>query len=218
MLKNARLRVEKGVIRTFNARRGRISKGQDFALTNYFPEYELIDGPWDFEKLFDSKEVYFEIGCGAGESTIGFADNNPEKIIIASEVHRPGISHLVKNAYEKDLKNIRVLYTDGVQVLRDWVPDSSLTAILAFFPDPWQKKRHHKRRLFRAEIIELMIKKLKPNGEIIIATDWGQYAEEILELLPNSGKTVRPSWRPETKYERKGRLAGREITEIRAKF
>ena len=151
-------------------------------------------------ELKDGKEIYF---------------SSPKSMF--EFYHRPGKWYFLNVKSEKDLKNIRVLYTDGVQVLRDWVPDSSLTAILAFFPDPWQKKRHHKRRLFRAEIIELMIKKLKPNGEIIIATDWGQYAEEILELLPNSGKTVRPSWRPETKYERKGRLAGREITEIRAK-
>jgi len=218
MLENARLRVEHGVIRTFHARRGRVTKNQIFALENYFSEFELPEGPWDFQELFGDKNVVFEIGCGSGESTIGFAKANPETIIIAIEVHRPSISHLVENAHKEGLTNIKVAYSDGVQVLRDWVKDKSLSAIFAFFPDPWPKKRHNKRRLFRTEIVDLMQKKLKDGGEIIAATDWAEYGHQMLEVLPNSKLSIRPSWRPTTKYERKGLAANREIMEIKAKF
>jgi tRNA (guanine-N7-)-methyltransferase len=214
MLENARLRVEIGVIRTFHARRGRVTKNQTFALENYFSEFELPEGPWDFQELFGDKNVVFEIGCGSGESTVGFAKANPETIIIAIEVHRPSISHLVESAHKEGLTTIRVAYSDGVQVLRDWVADNSLTAIFAFFPDPWPKKRHNKRRLFRSEIVELMLTKLKPGGQIITATDWAEYGKQMLEVLPNSKLYVRPSWRPVTKYERKGLAAQREIMEI----
>lgn len=218
MIENARLKVEKGVIRTFHARRGRVTKNQIFALENYFSKFELTDGPWDFQELFGNKEVVFEIGCGSGESTIGFAKANPETIIIAIEVHRPSISHLVESAHKEGLTNIRVAYSDGVQVLRDWVADKSLTAIFAFFPDPWPKKRHNKRRLFRTEIVEMMQKKLKNGGEIITATDWAEYGHQMLEVLPNSKLSIRPSWRPTTKYERKGLAANREIMEVQAKY
>ena len=121
---------------------------------------------------------------------------------------------MVENAHKEGLTNIRVAYSDGVQVLRDWISDESLSAIFAFFPDPWPKKRHNKRRLFRGEIVELMLKKLKPGGEIIAATDWAEYGKQMLEVLPNSKLLVRPSWRPVTKYERKGLAAQREIMEI----
>ena len=218
MLENARLRVEPGVIRTFHARRGRVTKNQIFALENYFSEFELPEGPWDFSEMFGNKNVVFEIGCGSGESTIGFAKANPETIIIAIEVHRPSISHLVESAHNEGLTNVKVAYSDGVQVLRDWVKDKSLTAIFAFFPDPWPKKRHNKRRLFRTEIVEIMQKKLKEGGEIITATDWSEYGHQMLEVLPNSKLSIRPSWRPTTKYERKGLAANREIMEIQAKF
>lgn len=214
MLENARLKVEHGVIRTFHARRGRVTKNQIYALENYFSQFELPEGPWDFKELFGTKNIYFEIGCGSGESTIGFAKVNPDSIIIAIEVHRPSISHLVENAHNEGLTNIRVAYSDGVQVLRDWVSDKSLNAIFAFFPDPWPKKRHNKRRLFRSEIVELMLKKLKPGGQIIAATDWAEYGKQMLEVLPNSKLSIRPSWRPITKYERKGLAAQREIMEI----
>ena len=218
MLENARLRVEPGVIRTFHARRGRVTKNQIFALENYFSEFELPEGPWDFQELFGDKKVVFEIGCGSGESTVGFAKANPETIIIAIEVHRPSISHLVETAHKEGLTNIKVAYSDGVQVLRDWVQDNSLTAIFAFFPDPWPKKRHNKRRLFRTEIVEMMQKKLKDGGEIITATDWAEYGQQMLEVLPNSKLSIRPTWRPTTKYERKGLAANREIMEIQAKL
>ena len=214
MLENARLKVEHGVIRTFHARRGRVTKNQIYALENYFSQFELPEGPWDFKELFGTKNIYFEIGCGSGESTIGFAKANPDSIIIAIEVHRPSISHLVENAHNEGLTNIRFAYSDGVQVLRDWVSDKSLSAIFAFFPDPWPKKRHNKRRLFRSEIVELMLKKLKPGGQIIAATDWAEYGKQMLEVLPNSRLSIRPSWRPITKYERKGLAAQREIMEI----
>ena len=214
MFKNARLRVEKGVIRTFNARRGRISEKQIEILQTVFPKYELEENKWEFTKLFPNKEIIYEIGCGAGDTTIALAKNNPNKIIIAIEVHRPSITQLVEKAEKEKLTNIRIGFTDAVQILKERIEDESLTEIHAYFPDPWPKKRHHKRRLFRPELINLMLQKLKPGGQIFIATDWQSYAEEILENLPNSQVIKRPSWRPITKYERKGLNAKRTITDI----
>jgi tRNA (guanine-N7-)-methyltransferase len=217
MFTNARLRVEKGVIRTFNARRGRISQKQIQVLEQYFPEYEMPDSKWDFNKLFGDKEIIYEIGCGAGDTTIALAKNNPEKIVIAVEVHRPSITQLIEKIKNEKLENIRLAFSDAVQILKERVPDNSLAEIHAYFPDPWPKKRHHKRRLFRKELIDLMLIKLQKGGVIHTATDWQEYAEEMLENLPNAQKINQPSWRPLTKYEKKGLNANRVITEITAK-
>ncbi len=216
MFTNARLRVEKGVIRTFNARRGRISQKQIQVLEQYFPEYEMPDSQWDFKKLFGEKEIIYEIGCGAGDTTIALAKNNPEKIVIAVEVHRPSITQLIEKIKHENLENIRLAFSDAVQILKERVPDNSLKEIHAYFPDPWPKKRHHKRRLFRKELVDLMLLKLKKGGVIHTATDWLEYAEEMLENLPNAQKINHPSWRPLTKYEKKGLKAERIITEITA--
>jgi tRNA (guanine-N7-)-methyltransferase len=218
MLPNARLRVERGVIRTFNARKGRISKNQIKALENSFLDFELPDDKWNFEELFGDKEIIYEIGCGAGDSTIGLAKANPHNIIITLEVHRPGVSQLLEKAKQNNITNLKVVFSDGVQVLKDRVPNKSLSQIHAYFPDPWPKMRHHKRRLFREEIISLMIEKIKPGGQILTATDWQEYANEILRKLPNSFVISRPDWRPFTKYEKKGISANRAITEIKAIF
>ena len=217
MFTNARLRVEKGVIRTFNARRGRISQKQIQVLEQYFPEYEMPDSKWDFNKLFGGKEIIYEIGCGAGDTTIALAKNNSEKIVIAVEVHRPSITQLIEKIKNEKLENIRLAFSDAVQILKERVPDNSLAEIHAYFPDPWPKKRHHKRRLFRKELIDLMLIKLQKGGVIHTATDWQEYAEEMLENLPNAQKINQPSWRPLTKYEKKGLNANRVITEITAK-
>ena len=217
MFTNARLRVEKGVIRTFNARRGRISQKQIQVLEQYFPEYEMPDSKWDFNKLFGGKEIIYEIGCGAGDTTIALAKNNSEKIVIAVEVHRPSITQLIEKIKNEKLENIRLAFSDAVQILKERVPDNSLAEIHAYFPDPWPKKRHHKRRLFRKELIDLMLIKLQKGGVIHTATDWQEYAEEMLENLPNAQKINQPSWRPLTKYEKKGLKAERIITEITAK-
>lgn len=214
MFKNARLRVEKGVIRTFNARRGRISQKQIEVLDKFFPEFEMPDSLWNFQDLFGKKEIIYEIGCGVGDTTIALAKNNPEKIVIAVEVHRPSITQLVEKIKKENIQNIRLAFSDAIQVLKDRVPDNSLSEIHAYFPDPWPKKRHHKRRLFREELIELMFQKLQENGLIHTATDWFEYGQEIMEKLPNAQIIPHPEWRPYTKYEKKGLNAKRVITEI----
>ena len=220
MLENARLRVEPGVIRTFHARRGRVTKNQIFALENYFSEFELPEGPWDFKELFGDKKVVFEIGCGSGESTVGFAKANPDTIIIAIEVHRPSISHLVETAHKEGLTNIKVAYSDGVQVLRDWVQDKSLTAIFAFFPDPWPKKRHFKRRIIQERFLSEIAAKLKPGGYLHIATDWVPYAEWISEVFSKSslfsgGVIARPDSRPLTRFEGQGISKDHAVNDFR---
>jgi len=216
MFTNARLRVEKGVIRTFNARRGRISQKQIEVLDKFFPEFEMPDSLWNFQELFGNKEIIYEIGCGAGDTTIALAKANPEKIVIAVEVHRPSITQLVEKIKKEKIQNIRLAFSDAVQVLKERVPDNSLSEIHAYFPDPWPKKRHHKRRLFRKELIELMLQKLQKGGLIHTATDWFEYGQEIVENLPNAQIISHPEWRPFTKYEKKGLNAKRVITEITA--
>jgi len=216
MFTNARLRVEKGVIRTFNARRGRISQKQIEVLDKFFPEFEMPDALWNFQELFGDKKVIYEIGCGAGDTTIALSKNNPEKMVIAIEVHRPGITQLVEKIKKENIENIRLAFSDAVQILKERVPDNSLSEIHAYFPDPWPKKRHHKRRLFRKELVELMLQKLHKGGLIHTATDWFEYAQEILENLPNAQIIQHPDWRPFTKYEKKGLNAKRVITEITA--
>lgn len=217
MFTNARLRVEKGVIRTFNARRGRISQKQVEVLNNLFPEFEMPDQLWNFSQLFGDKEIIYEIGCGAGDTTIALAKTNPQKIVIAVEVHRPSVTQLVEKIKKENIKNIRLSFSDAVQVLQERVPDNSLSEIHAYFPDPWPKKRHHKRRLFREDLISLMFQKLKKEGLIHTATDWFEYGQEIMEKLPNAEVISHPEWRPFTKYEKKGINAKRVITEITAK-
>ena len=216
MFTNARLRVEKGVIRTFNARRGRISQKQIEVLDKFFPEFEMPDYLWNFQELFGDKKIIYEIGCGAGDTTIALSKNNPEKMVIAIEVHRPGITQLVEKIKKENIENIRLAFSDAVQILKERVPDNSLSEIHAYFPDPWPKKRHHKRRLFRKELVELMLQKLHKGGLIHTATDWFEYAQEILENLPNAQIIQHPDWRPFTKYEKKGLNAKRVITEITA--
>jgi tRNA (guanine-N7-)-methyltransferase len=166
--------------------------------------------------------VIVEVGSGMGETTIEIAAANPQTDYLAIEVHLPGVGSLLRQVEERNLGNIRVVAHDAVEVLRDMVPPASLAAVHVFFPDPWPKKRHHKRRLMGAGFAALAASRLEPGGSLHFATDWRDYAEQALEVLSstpglsNSARDFapRPDTRPQTKFERRGRGLGHEVFDL----
>ena len=208
--------TKKRQIRSFVLRGGKMTTGQKKALEALWPDYGIEDKqPLDFTRLFgNDNPVWLDIGFGNGESTAHAASNYPDVNVLGVEVHLPGIGHLLIRMRDQDLHNIRIMRDDAVDVLETQIADASLAAVHVYFPDPWHKKRHHKRRLLNADFIQLVIKKLKPEGRLHIATDWEEYALEVQALLTqfdalenrvdDNGFSERPEWRPETKFERRG--------------
>jgi len=166
--------------------------------------------------------VVVEVGSGMGETTARIAAENPGTDYLAIEVHAPGVGSLLKQVVEMGLANLRVVRHDAVEVLRDMVPPASLHAIHVFFPDPWPKKRHHKRRLIQPEFAALAASRLAPDGVLHVATDWQEYAEHVLAVLSATaglentvqGFAPRPAMRPETKFERRGLKLGHGVWDI----
>ena len=213
-------------IRSFVLRQGRLTKGQARALETVFPKFgitykpELLDLNTQFGRA-DSKKI-LEIGFGMGETTAKIAQTLPECDFLAAEVHTPGVGALLKLIDESALTNIRVIQHDVVEVLQNMLSDASLDGIHIFFPDPWHKKRHHKRRLIQAEFVKLLCTKLKCGGYIHVATDWQEYAEWVLEVLSaepqlqNTAKDYaeKPSYRPLTKFENRGIKLGHGVWDM----
>lgn len=213
-------------IRSFVLRQGRLTKGQARALETVFPKFgitykpELLDLSTQFGRT-DSKKI-LEIGFGMGETTAKIAQTLPECDFLAAEVHTPGVGALLKLIDELALTNIRVIQHDVVEVLQNMLPDASLDGIHIFFPDPWHKKRHHKRRLIQAEFVKLLCTKLKPGAYIHVATDWQEYAEWVLEVLSaepqlqNTAKDYaeKPGYRPLTKFENRGIKLGHGVWDM----
>jgi len=213
-------------IRSFVLRQGRLTKGQARALETGFPQFgvnyvpELLDINTLFNRA-DSKKI-LEIGFGMGETTAKIAQVLPDCDFLAAEVHTPGVGALLKLIQENALNNIRVIQHDVVEVLHNMVADASLDGVHIFFPDPWHKKRHHKRRLIQAEFVQLLCTKLKAGGYLHVATDWQEYAEWVLEVLnaetqlENSAKdyAVKPSYRPLTKFENRGLKLGHGVWDM----
>lgn len=177
----------------------------------------------DFEALFGRHApVVVEVGSGMGETTARIADEHRDRDYLAIEVHAPGVGSLLKRAAELGLTNVRVIQHDAVEVLREMVPAASLAAIHVFFPDPWPKKRHHKRRLIQPAFAELAAGRLAPGGILHVATDWEEYAQHVLEVLngtaslrnTSGGFADRPAGRPETKFERRGLGLGHGVWDI----
>ncbi len=174
-------------IRSFSTRRGRISNAQERALTELLPLYEI---PYDKEAKIDGKEIFgnanpliLEIGCGMGETTCAIAEAHPEINFIGCEIFPPGLGATSLLIQSKGLQNLRLVNHDAVDVVKNMIPDSSLDGIHVFFPDPWRKARHHKRRLISDAFIETLAPKLKQGGYLHCATDWENYAEQMLEVL-----------------------------------
>ena len=212
-------------IRSYVLRQGRFSPAQQRAYAELMPRLGVAYAPQplDFVALFGRRApVVLEIGSGMGETTVRIALDNPENDYLAVEVHAPGVGSLLRRVEEEGLTNVRVVQHDAVEVLRDMLPPGSLAAIHVFFPDPWPKKRHHKRRLVQPAFAALAASRLIPGGRLHVATDWQEYAERILEVLAATpglrntaeGFAPRPPWRPETKFERRGRRLGHGVWDV----
>jgi tRNA (guanine-N7-)-methyltransferase len=200
---------------------------QERAWQELWPRFglETGDSPLDLAGLFGrDASRSLEIGFGNGESLVALAAAHPGRDFIGIEVHRPGVGHLMLRAHELGLANVRVICRDAVEVLRDCVPEASLGEVLLYFPDPWPKKRHHKRRIVRPEFAALVASRLKPGGVFRLATDWQHYAEQMLEVagacpaLTNESAdgtfVPRPDSRPLTRFERRGQRLGHGVWDL----
>jgi len=215
-------------IKSFVRREGRLTPGQEKGLTTQWPLYglSLTDGALDIEKTFGrhAAPTVLEIGFGMGRSLAEMAANAPEKNFIGIEVHTPGVGSLLAAIEKNGLTNIRIYQDDAVHVLNECIPDNSLAIVQIFFPDPWPKKKHHKRRLIQVSFIELLKRKLQIGGKLHFATDWQNYAEQMVEVMNQvtgfeneAGDQVfseRPSYRPLTKFEERGHHLGHQTWEL----
>ena len=214
-------------IRSFVRREGRLTPGQQRAMDVLFPQFGITagEGQLDLDASFGRHAPrILEIGFGNGESLAEIAKNHPENDYLGIEVHRPGVGHLLMQIDELGLSNLRVMSEDAVEILEQQIPDGSLDALYLFFPDPWHKKKHHKRRQVQAAWAQLVRRKLKVGGRLHMATDWQNYAEQMLEVLSNaegfrntsaSGDYVpKPDYRPETKFERRGLRLGHGVWDL----
>lgn len=214
-------------IKSYVLRAGRVSNRQQQGLDLWLKDYELSMGnlPWDFIKEFDRcADTVVEIGFGMGTSLFTMAKNNPQLNYIGVEVHKAGVGSLVADLYDNQLTNVRVVAHDAVEVFQTQLADNCLAGVQIFFPDPWHKKRHHKRRLIQPEFIHLLTQKIRPGGFIHCATDWQEYAEYILEVLSGEamltnqqregGYSPRPESRPLTKFEQRGERLGHGVWDL----
>jgi len=213
-------------IRSFIRRQGRLTPGQEIALDQHWPQYGLEpELDYDFSQVFGRQApLIVEIGFGNGDSLAKMAAANPDHDYIGIEVHKPGVGHLLILLHEQALTNVRVYCHDAIEILEQKIPDHSLAGLHLFFPDPWHKKKHHKRRIVRPSFVELLNKKLQVGGYFHAATDWQNYAESMLEVLSaseglkNTSLTQdyceRPDYRPLTKFEQRGLRLGHGVWDL----
>ncbi|MEV0155946.1 tRNA (guanosine(46)-N7)-methyltransferase TrmB [Micromonospora sp. NPDC050686] len=214
-------------IRTFHPRRGRMSGRQTDALDRLWPTYGLdiaadLDGPFDPAALFGRRApLVLEIGSGMGDATAVMAAADPDRDYLAVEVHTPGIANLLDLVQRQGLSNVRVAMGDALDLVRA-LPEGSLDAVHVFFPDPWPKARHHKRRIIQPVHVALLRSRLAPGGTLHCATDWAEYAEAMRGTLTadpelvdgHDGFAPRPAHRPVTKFERRALTAGRPVFDL----
>lgn len=214
-------------VRSYVRRQGRMTPGQQRAFAELMPRYGVVLGnaPLDLPTLFGrSAPVTLEIGFGMGDALLEMAAAAPERDFLGVEVHRPGIGRLLAGLDAGSLTNVRVIEGDAVQVLERMLGDGVLDRVLLLFPDPWPKKRHHKRRLLQAAFVELAARRLAAGGLFHAATDWAPYAEqmrEVLEACPQfencagpGAYSARPDYRPQTKFERRGVALGHAVFDL----
>ena len=212
-------------IRSYVLRQGRVSNAQRRAHDTLLPRYGIAFQ----EKTIDPEAVFgrqapciLEIGCGMGETTVAIAAANPDMDYLGIEVHTPGVGSLLKQIDALGLTNVRVIQHDAVAVLRTMIAPASLAGMHIFFPDPWPKKRHHKRRLIQPACTALAASRLQPGGYLHAATDWQEYAEQMLAVLgaePALENTAadyaeRPAYRPQTKFETRGLKLGHGVWDL----
>ena len=226
---NATEADKKRAIRSYVLRQGRITAGQERAFADHWPRYGLeVDGALrlDAAALFgDARDLNLEIGFGNGDSLVQMAAAAPEAGYIGIEVHRPGVGHAMLAAAAAGIDNLRLIRHDAVAILRDHVADGTLARVQIYFPDPWPKARHHKRRIVQQPFTDLIWRKLRAGGEIHCATDWAAYAEWMRDIFAGDpkwhnlgnadGYAPRPEWRPQTKFERRGERLGHGVWDLR---
>lgn len=214
-------------VRSFVRREGRLTAGQRRALDLLWPHFGVSPGDTvvDFASIFGRvAPVTIEIGFGNGESLAAQAERWPERDFIGVEVHRPGVGHLLGEIERRGLRNVRIFNEDAVEVLERRIPPGSLDGIQIFFPDPWHKKRHHKRRLIQPDFMRLLASRLRIGGRLHLATDWDDYAahmQAVLDDLPNlfvpegpQPVPERPGHRPATRFERRGERLGHRVSDF----
>ncbi|MBV2236005.1 MAG: tRNA (guanosine(46)-N7)-methyltransferase TrmB [Sterolibacterium sp.] len=220
-----------GHIRSYVLRQGRVSNAQQRYYEEGLPRWGLPYQP----ALLDLQAVFgrpasvapkiLEIGCGMGETTAAIAAAHPENDYLGIEVHTPGVGSLLKEISERGLTNLRVCQHDAVEVLRDMIPLASLAGVHVYFPDPWPKKRQQKRRLIQAPLVRMIAARLSPGGYLHCATDWEEYALQMVDvlsaepLLQNTGSlpggfAERPGYRPQTKFESRGLRLGHGVWDV----
>ncbi|MFZ9340890.1 MAG: tRNA (guanosine(46)-N7)-methyltransferase TrmB [Candidatus Methylopumilus sp.] len=218
--------IKKRPIRTYILRQGRITAAQKKAIQDNFQKHAVIfeNKIINFDDIFKNKnsDLILEIGFGMGTSTAEIAKSNLNKNYIAIEVHSPGVGNLLKLIQEDDISNLKIIQHDAVEVLNLMIKNDSLDGIHIFFPDPWPKKRHHKRRLIQSNLLKLIAQKIKKTGYLHIATDWEDYAVWIIDLLDKEELLQKmsddffkkPDYRPLTKYENRGIKLGYRVWDM----
>ncbi|MDP4534889.1 tRNA (guanosine(46)-N7)-methyltransferase TrmB [Alkalimonas collagenimarina] len=214
-------------IRSFVLREGRLTKAQKLALEQHWPSMGLDYQPQqlDVAALFQREApTVLEIGFGMGKSLVQMAQAAPEKNFIGIEVHRPGVGACLADAASAGISNLKVIQHDAIDVLNEMLPDQSLSTVQLFFPDPWPKKKHHKRRIVQTDFVQLLRKKLAIGGVFHMATDWQNYAEHMLEVMQSAegfsnvsaeqDYVERPAHRPETKFELRGKKLGHGVWDL----
>ena len=215
-------------IRSFVMRAGRMTAGQSRALEELWPRFgvEYSPDPLSLDALFGRRAPRtLEVGFGNGEHLASLATAHPERDYLGVEVHRPGVGHLLMLAVTNNLANIRINTHDAVEVLRDQIEPGALDEVLVLFPDPWHKKRHHKRRLIQPPFVELVASRLAPGGVLKLATDWEPYAVQMLEVLsaaqatfrnlsPTGDWMPRPEERAPTRFEKRGARLGHGVWDL----
>lgn len=214
-------------VRSFVLRQGRFTEAQQRAFDEQWPRYGLdyTGTPRDIDAAFGRKAPrVLEIGFGNGEALRFAAQNDTARDLIGIEVHAPGVGRLLNALAQDDARNVRVYHHDAVEVLRNEIADGSLDEIRIYFPDPWHKKRHNKRRLVQPEFAALLVSKLAPGGRLHLATDWQDYAEQMWDVLDATpglrnragprGSVERPQWRPQTHFETRGQKLGHGVWDL----
>ncbi|WP_439257041.1 tRNA (guanosine(46)-N7)-methyltransferase TrmB [Lonepinella sp. BR2271] len=217
-------------VRSFVLRTGRLSEYQRQMMNDNWANYGLDyqETPFDFAEIYGNDHpVVLEIGFGMGKSLVEMAAQNPDKNYLGIEVHTPGVGACLAYALEKGVKNLRVMCHDATEILRDCIAENSLGGLQLFFPDPWQKAKHHKRRIVQAAFVETVATKLHCGGFIHFATDWENYAEHMLDVLQSMQSAVgirnvsatndyieRPDFRPLTKFEQRGHKLGHGVWDL----
>jgi len=212
-------------IRSFVLRQGRVSNAQQRAHETLLPKFGIPYAPGliDLDQVFGRRAPkILEIGFGMGETTATIAVLHPENDYLGIEVHTPGVGGLLKTIGEQNLANVRIVQHDAVEVLQNMIAPQTFDGVHVFFPDPWPKKRHHKRRLLQPAFVALLVERMKPGAYVHVATDWQEYAEYVLAVLGNNPLLVntaadyapRPAYRPQTKFESRGLKLGHGVWDI----